>query len=411
MTFELVRWRLRWMVPTLVLLAVTAVAGLLAAARADARAERATEVIVQLRAGTSLAEGRALVRSVGGKVSRELRIINGLGAVVTPRRRGRARARRPRARRLGERAGAFERGTGSARPSLLQTSFNQSVRAAAAWATGATGRGVGVAVVDTGVAGHLPDFRGRATTTRSRVIASAVVNPAARNAGDTYGHGTHVAGLIAGNGNQPLDRDPFDSEYVGAAPEANLVSIKIADESGNASLIDVIDGIQFAVEHKADYNIRVINLSLNSTVAESYRTDPLDAAVEEAWFSGIVVVTAAGNAGTAGDAVSYSPANDPYVITVGAVDDRGTDWTGDDLLASWSSRGTTQDGLRKPEILAPGSQLVSTMAPGRPTRRCAPPAWSAPSTCSSVAPRCPPLSWRASRPASSRSTRPGRRTR
>ena len=196
------------------------------------------------------------------------------------------------------------------------------------------------------------------------MIASVVVNPNARNAGDSYGHGTHVAGLIAGNGNQRSDRDPRDGDYVGTAPDANLISIKIADESGNASLIDVIDGIQFAVEHKADYNIRVLNLSLNSSVAESYKTDPLDAAVEEAWFSGIVVVTAAGNAGTAGDAVSYAPANDPYVITVGGVDDRGTDWTGDDQLASWSSRGTTQDGVRKPEILAPGSQLVSTMSPG-----------------------------------------------
>ena len=99
MTFELVRWRLRWMVPTLVLLAVTAVAGLLAAARADARAERRTEVIVQLRAGTSLSEGRALVRSLGGKVSRELRIINGLGAVMGPAAADALGARRSRAGR------------------------------------------------------------------------------------------------------------------------------------------------------------------------------------------------------------------------------------------------------------------------------------------------------------------------
>ena len=238
------------------------------------------------------------------------------------------------------------------------------MRADRAWDKGVTGSGVGVAVVDTGIAGGLPDFRRSSSDSRSRVIASVVVNPNARNAGDAYGHGTHVAGLIAGNGNNRSYWDPFDSDYVGAAPDANLISIKIADGNGNANLIDVIDGIQFAVEHKADYNIRVINLSLNSSVAESYKTDPLDAAVEEAWFSGIVVVTAAGNAGTAGDAVSYSPANDPYVITVGGVDDKGTDWTGDDQLASWSSRGTTQDGLHKPEILAPGSQLVSTMSPG-----------------------------------------------
>jgi len=150
----------------------------------------------------------------------------------------------------------------------------------------------------------------------------------------------------------------------GVAPDANLIALKIASSNGSADITHVIAALQWAVSFKDDYNIRVINLSLNSTVAESYKTDPLDAAVEEAWFSGIVVVTAAGNAGTAGDAVSYSPANDPYVITVGAVDDQNTDSPYDDQLATWSSRGTTQDGVRKPEVLAPGAHLVSTMSPG-----------------------------------------------
>ena len=123
--------------------------------------------------------------------------------------------------------------------------------------------------------------------------------------------------------------------------------------------------MQFAVDHKADYNIRVLNLSLNSTVAESYKTDPLDAAVEEAWFSGHRRGHRRRQRRRRRATPSrYAPANDPYVITVGGVDDRGTDSTGDDQLASWSSRGTTQDGFRKPELLAPGSQLVSTMSPG-----------------------------------------------
>jgi serine protease AprX len=126
----------------------------------------------------------------------------------------------------------------------------------------------------------------------------------------------------------------------------------------------VIYGIQFAVDHKAALGIRVVNLSLSSTVAESYKTDPLDAAAESAWFSGLVVVTAAGNEGSMNDGVTFAPANDPWVITAGALDDRGT-WTRlDDILASWSSRGLTQDGVRKPEVLAPGAGLVSTMAPG-----------------------------------------------
>ena len=304
MTFELVRWRLRWMVPTMVLLAVTA--GLLAAARADAGTGRDTEVIVQLQAGTSLSEGRALVRSVGGDVTRELSIINGLGAVVSPAAADELELD-ARVRAVSVNAPVQSSGYSLSNPQLLRTAFNQSVRAEKAWGMSATGAGVGVAVVDTGITGHLPDFKVSSSDPRSRVIATAVVNPNARNAGDSYGHGTHVAGLIAGNGNSRFGWDPFRSDYVGTAPNANLISIKIADESGDASLIDVIDGIQFAVEHKADYNIRVVNLSLNSTVAESYKTDPLDAAVEEAWFSGIVVVTAAGNAGTDGDAVSYAP--------------------------------------------------------------------------------------------------------
>jgi serine protease AprX len=106
----------------------------------------------------------------------------------------------------------------------------------------------------------------------------------------------------------------------------------------------------------------VVNLSLASTVAESYKTDPLDAAAEQAWLQGVVVVAAAGNEGTAEDAVSYAPGNDPFVISVGALDDRGTRSNDDDRLADWSSRGVTQDGFRKPEVLAPGSHLVSPVA-------------------------------------------------
>jgi serine protease AprX len=106
-----------------------------------------------------------------------------------------------------------------------------------------------------------------------------------------------------------------------------------------------------------------VNLSLSSSVAESYKTDPLDAAVESAWFSGIVVVAAAGNDGAATNAVQFAPGNDPFVITAGALDDRGTTRLDDDVLAPWSSRGLTQDGVQKPELLAPGTRLVAALAP------------------------------------------------
>ena len=243
------------------------------------------------------------------------------------------------------------------------TSFNDSVQAPGAWKKPYTGKGVGVAVIDTGIAGDLADFRSSQANAASRVIVSAVTNPYAKTATDTYGHGTHVAGIIAGNATNRPASDPLYGDYAGVAPEANLISVKTADEKGEATLLDVIYGLQFAVDFKDTYNIRVVNLSLESDQAQSYQIDPLDAAVESAWLKGIVVVAAAGNRGSSGDAVRYAPGNDPYAISVGAVDDQGTKNTTDDALADWSSRGTTQDGFQKPEVVAPGAHIVSNLAP------------------------------------------------
>ncbi len=191
-----------------------------------------------------------------------------------------------------------------------------------------------------------------------------MTNPDALTPNDNYGHGTHVAGIIAGDSTHRAADDPAAGRYVGVAPDANLIAIKASDDEGHGTILDAIYGLQFAIDHKADYNIRVVNLSVSSTVAESYRTDPLDAAVEAAYFHGLVVVTAAGNRGNATDAVNYSPANDPLVISVGAVDDQGTAARADDTVAEWSSYGSTQDGLSKPDILAPGAHIISTLARG-----------------------------------------------
>ena len=242
---------------------------------------------------------------------------------------------------------------------LLRQPLNYTVRADRAWMR-ASGRGVGVAVVDTGIAGDVPDF---VTNGTSRVIASAVTNPCAKNANDQVGHGTHVAGLIAGNSLNHPGLRKLTGRYMGVAPRANLISVKVSDDDGATTVLDVIYGLQFVIDHKDALGIRVVNLSLSSTVAESYKVDPLDAAVEAAWFSGIVVVAAAGNDGSAADAVSYAPGNDPYVISAGALDDRGSRDLTDDVLAPWSSRGVTQDGFQKPEVLAPGNRLVSALAP------------------------------------------------
>jgi serine protease AprX len=330
-------------------------------------------VIIQFDRTLDPTAQRALVAAARGRVTRELHVINGLAARMSS----------AQAVKLGHTAGVHaislngaiktqSIGPGSyqsVNTSNLQTTFPKSTHASALWnkpGGGLTGKGVGVAVIDTGIAGNLVDFRTPQTddASASRVIGSAVTNPDATTATDLYGHGTHVAGIIAGNANARSPYDPLRGDYIGVAPDANLVSIKVSDDDGQSSVLDVIYGLQFAVDHKADYNIRVINLSLDSATAQSYTTDPLDAAAESAWFDGIVVVAAAGNRGDDPDAVSYAPANDPYVITVGATDDNNTDGPADDTIADWSSRGTTQDGVQKPDLYAPGAHIVSNLAPG-----------------------------------------------
>src|SRR5215207_9870600 len=350
--------------------ALLCVLGFTVPAAAGASERRSDEYIVSLGPSLTQVAGHDAIAAAGGRVTRDLHIINSLGARLT--RPAAARLRRspsvtavvPNARMLT--SAAQTTNSTSLTGTTLLTAFNQSLGTDRAWTSSyaATGKGITVAVIDTGIAVNLADFRSSQKDTSSRVIASVVTNPEAGSAGDGYGHGTHVAGLIAGNGFDRASSDPLFGRYAGTAPNARLVSIKASDEDGNATVLDVIYGLQFAVDQRGTYGIRVVNLSLESASQQSAKTDPLDAAVEQAWLHGLVVVAAAGNRGTAVDAVSYAPGNDPYAISVGAVDDLGTKNTRDDVLAPWSSRGTTQDGVRKPDVLAPGAHLVSTLAPG-----------------------------------------------
>jgi serine protease AprX len=339
----------------LVFLLIAAVAAV-APAAASAHAEAG--YIVQLRPGASDAQARALVRAHGGQVTGSLHIIHAVGARLSAAG-ARAVAHDPRVRAVTRNARVRPQ-DGAPDSSRLQTSYPLSVQAPSVWPA-ATGQGVGVAVIDTGIAGDLPDFQGDDGS--SRVIASAVVNPYATSPNDTYGHGTHVAGILAGDSTHLPQDDPLNGDYIGVAPDANLISIKVADDDGNATILDVIYGLQFAVDHQQDYGIRVVNMSLESTAAQSYKTDPLDAALESAYFHGMLVVVAAGNRGSDYDAGDYAPGNDPFAVSVGAVDNRGTAYRWDDVMADWSSRDITQDGFRKPNILAPGAHIVSTLAP------------------------------------------------
>jgi serine protease AprX len=330
------------------------------------------QAIVQFNAPVAEAKAQADARA-HGRIIGKLPIIHGLAVQLTARQAS-ALADNPDVHAVslnsevtpqslpaGIPAGIHFPGSVSVSGDQLQTTFPQSLGVQPLWKFGVTGTGVGVAVIDTGINGSLADFAA-ADGKHSRVIGSAVDNTHATTASDSYGHGTDVAGIIAGNGNNRSDA--LHGQYVGVAPNANLVSIKVSDEAGATTVLDVIYGLQFAVEHKSQYNIRVVNLSLDAATPQSYKTDPLDAAVEATWLHGIVVVVAAGNRGNATNAVQYSPANDPYVITVGGVDENGTADPSDDAAASWSSQGTTQDGVQKPDVYAPGAHIVSVLAPG-----------------------------------------------
>jgi serine protease AprX len=235
-------------------------------------------------------------------------------------------------------------------PTALATAYPAVVDSLPVWSNPLaplTGRGIGIAVVDSGIASH-PDLG-------NRVIMSQNFNPNVNGSDDAYGHGTAVAGIIAGNGTASL------GQYIGVAPEANLISLRVNDGTGGAPTSAIMNAILWAVINRNTYNIRVINLSLQASVQESYRTSPIDAAVEYAWLKGLVVVVAAGNSGP--NSALYAPANDPYVITVGATDDQGTAATSDDTLAGFSSYGVTQDGVTKPDVVAPGRRIITTLAP------------------------------------------------
>jgi len=238
-----------------------------------------------------------------------------------------------------------------------------------AWNSGYDGSGIGVAVIDSGINDSHSDLwvTGRST---SRVVyhqdfTGTTTMQGNRQVWDLYGHGTHVAGIIGGNGNKSAGR------LAGVAPNVNLIDLRVLDVNGAGSDSMVIAAIQQAIALKNTYNIRVINLSLGRGIAVGYAQDPLCQAVESAWKNGIVVVVAAGNFGrisvngSNGYGTVAAPGNDPLVLTVGAMKSIGTYSRTDDQIASYSSKGpTTYDHVVKPDLVAPGNAVVSLDAHG-----------------------------------------------
>jgi serine protease AprX len=216
------------------------------------------------------------------------------------------------------------------------------------------GKAPAIAIVDSGVQAR-SDFGSRvvASVDLSTIAGNTATDPGALD--DKRGHGTFVAGIAAGAA----------PDLAGAAPGAPLVSIKVMNDQGMAKTSDVITACQWILDNKAKYNIRVANFSLHSGYSTNFYRDPLDQAVEKLWFNNVVVVAAAGNYGvpTGPSGVLYAPGNDPFVITVGAVDIGTSPSSRDDTIAPFSAYGYTPDGFYKPEVAAPGRYMVGPIPP------------------------------------------------
>jgi serine protease AprX len=218
-----------------------------------------------------------------------------------------------------------------------------------------------IAIVDSGVQPRA-DFGTRLKTQVSFVSSGQ------NSSGDGFGHGTLVASIAAGG----------KAGYDGMAPQADIVSLDVLNDAGAGVMSDAIAACDWILANKAKYNIRVANFSLNAGSGASVLYDPLDRAVERLWLNGVVVVAAAGNYGTSASSPSgvlFAPANDPFVITVGADDMNGTTSNSNDFAAPWSAWGYTYDGFFKPEISAPGRRMTaavpatSTLATLFPSRK------------------------------------------
>jgi len=288
------------------------------------------------------------VERLGGDTARQLPIVDGFAATI-PAGQLASLEGAPGVKNVTVNRSVKLTGQYGENSSVASAVYTDAVRASMAWNKGYTGDGVGVALIDTGV---------NASGDLAGTVVHAEDFTREQNNVDSFGHGTFVAGLIAGQGTAS------NGGVKGVAPGAHLVSVKIAGADGSTDLYRLLAALEWVATYKDVYGIRVVNLSLGTESNQSYLTDPLNLAVERVWNSGIAVVVAAGNQGTAPGTIA-KPGDDPLVITVGSTDDHTTATNRDDTLASFSSAGPTAfDGLAKPDLVASGKSVVSTRASG-----------------------------------------------
>jgi len=332
--------------------------GMLAAgtpAAADPGSRTLVDVIVRTAGAPDAAAAQAVVRHTGGTVLRPLAVISGFTARVP----------QDTLNTIRDVSGVIEvTSDGSVRmqaDSWVNDGAKSLVatikKAAGANTAALTGEGIGVALIDSGVA-PVPGLDQPGKVINGPDLSFESQAPNLRQI-DTYGHGTHMAGIIAGSDPAtPAGVPRFD----GVAPGAHLISLKVAAADGASDVSQVIAAIDWVVTHRddKDMNIRVLNLSFGTDSVQDEKLDPLSYAVEAAWRQGIVVVVAVGNDGAAATRVTM-PAANPYVIAVGSADPMGTDSRLDDTVATFSSRGSS---TRHADVLAAGRSVVSLRAPG-----------------------------------------------
>jgi serine protease AprX len=332
-----------------------------AAGSATGPAVTQTKVIVRTVPGHEQALQRRVV-SLGGRVGTELPIIHGFSAIV------------PQAALVNlSHDVAVVSVTPNVNVSLNGTydpstdayamqSVDRAVRASRFWDAGYTGAGVDIALIDSGVA-PVQGLNTPGKIIRGPDLSFESQAPNLRYL-DAYGHGTHMAGIMAGRdpGTSPGSYSSDTRDFLGVAPDARIVSVKVADSRGNADVSQVIAGIDWVVQHAHDpgLNIEVLNLSFGTASNQSYILDPLAFAAETAWLRGVTVVAAVGNSGRTAVGLA-DPAFDPYVLAVGAADHHGSMQYSQWDVASFSQIG---DGIRNPDLLAPGAHIQSLRVPG-----------------------------------------------
>ena len=310
--------------------------------------EPTTTFIVKAR---TAADAVAAVNAVNGVMIGELSVINAATAALTDRQASELRRR--------DGFQVYRDAQVEVSGDAPDTFYPAWVGADQLHASGIDGSGVAIAIIDTGLwpkvsnelaVEHGVDTVGLATGGPGLPFAPGLVS-------DESGHGTHITSVAAG---RELSAEGF---YEGVAPGADVVVVRAFDDNGYGSYVDVIEGIQWVIDHHAQLNIRVLNLSFSAEPQSYYWDDPLNQAVMAAWEAGIVVITSAGNTGPEPMTVGV-PGNVPYVVTVGSVDDNYTpDDHSDDFLSSFSSTGPTYEGFVKPEVTAPGGHMLAHMNP------------------------------------------------